>query len=311
MFEHDLESLAPIVLFAYNRPSHTKKTLDALAANHLAAQSRLIVYVDGLKAGATDTGLLRIKQVESIVQAENRFRSITIHISETNKGLAASIIQGVSETLSQYDQVIVLEDDHVTSPYFLQFMNGALSMYREQKEVACISGYIYPVSQPLPETFFIKGADCWGWATWRRAWKIFEPDGKMLLEKLIQSGKMNDFDFDNSYPYSTMLQDQISGKNNSWAIRWYASAYLAGMFTLYPGISYLRNIGFDGTGTHSGRRNFWNSDLINEKHLPEKIEVVENTQAKAIIADYFKGLQSRPLVTRAIGMVGKLLNRFR
>ncbi len=141
----------------------------------------------------------------------------------------------MTEVLDRYQKVIVLEDDLVISPHFLQFMNEALDLYKKEDNVISITAYIYPVEGPLPETFFLRGADCWGWATWKRGWNLFQADGLALLKKLEEQKLERDFDFDGAYPYTQMLKDQISGKNNSWAVRWYASAFLAGKLTLYPG----------------------------------------------------------------------------
>ncbi len=301
-----MKSLAPIVLFAYNRPTHTKKTLDALALNELASESNLFIYIDGYKSDAKPIEINRINKVKSITQAESRFKSVTIRASVMNKGLAASIINGVSEVVNQYGRIIVLEDDLVTSPFFLRFMNQALDLYHEEEDVACISGYIYPVKEALPETFFIKGADCWGWATWKRSWEIFEEDGSLLLAKLKERSLLNDFNFNNSYPYYKMLEDQITGKNNSWAVRWYASAFLKEKLTLYPSKSFVKNIGFDGTGIHSGKKNFWDSKDLHQGLSLTKIKVEENKNAKTIIGNYFRTIQKKSLFANVKNAVKRL-----
>lgn len=305
-----LQSLAPIVLFAYNRPEHTRNTLNALAENHLAKDSELFIYVDGIKPRAKAKDIQRINEVKEIVAAENRFKTTTIITSAQNKGLASSIINGVTETVKKYDKVIVLEDDLVTSEYFLSFMNEALDLYQSADEVACISGYIYPVKESLPETFFIKGADCWGWATWKRAWQLFEPDGSLLLRQLQEKKSNHDFNFFNSYPYLKMLKDQIAGKNSSWAIRWYASAYLRNKLTLYPSTSFVRNIGFDGSGTHSGKRNFWEGKHLTGKFRLKKIDLREDKAAKMAIAEYFRHIRKKSLTGRLRQAVQSVLNRF-
>ena len=124
------------------------------------------------------------------------------------------------------DKVIVLEDDLVTSPHFLQYMNDGLGIYERDDRVISIHGYSYPVHGKLPETFFLRGADCLGWATWKRGWDLFEDDGQRLLNELERRNLTRSFDFDGSYPYTQMLRDQIAGSNSSWAVRWYASAFL-------------------------------------------------------------------------------------
>jgi hypothetical protein len=131
-------------------------------------------------------------------------------------------------------------------------MNEGLRLYENDELVISIHGYIYPVKEKLPDTFFLRGADCFGWATWKRGWDLFQPDGRLLLKGLIESHQTDQFDFEGSYPYLQMLRDQIDGKNNSWAIRWYASAFLKNKFTLYPGKSLVSNNGGDGSGTNNG-----------------------------------------------------------
>lgn len=301
---------APIVLFVYNRPEHTKRTLDALAANHLAAESELFIYIDGIKPGSASKDIQNNQQVKTIANAENRFKQLAVIESPDNKGLARSIIEGVTNTLELFDRVIILEDDLLTSPHFLNFLNDALELYQHDDKVACISGYIYPVQETLPETFFLKGADCWGWATWKRAWKIFEQDGKKLLEQLSKPNILHDFNFFDSYPYLKMLEDQIAGKNSSWAIRWYASAYLHGKLCLYPSQSFVHNIGFDGTGTHSGKRNFWQGEGMTGKLHLARIKTEEDRNAKMTIANYFKMIRKKSLVGHVKNLVNGMLRKF-
>jgi putative methyltransferase (TIGR04325 family) len=238
---------APIVLFTYSRPTHTKRTVESLLRNPLAVVSDLIVYSD---TAPTPEKQAAVDDVRLYLATITGFRSVTINCRPTNFGLARSIIEGVTEILQQSDRVIVLEDDMVTSPHFLTYMNQALDRYADDDRVASIHGYVYPVDQPLPEAFFLPGADCWGWATWRRGWQHFNPDGRYLLRELKRTKLLHAFDFNGAYAYSDMLEDQIKGLNDSWAIRWYASAFLAGKLTLYPGRSLVHNIGNDDSGTH-------------------------------------------------------------
>ena len=158
---------APIVLFVYNRPGHTKQVLEALQNNKGAKESPLVVYSD---AASTNEDAIRVQEVRSYIQGVRGFSSVTLIEREKNYGLSRSIIEGVSEVLSKHPSVIVLEDDLVTSPYFLSYMNQGLQLYEKEEKVISLHGYMYPVKARLPETFFLRGADCWGWATWRRGW---------------------------------------------------------------------------------------------------------------------------------------------
>jgi hypothetical protein len=240
--------LAPIVLFVYNRPEHARRTVEALKNNTLAQESDLIVYSD---APRVQTHVRRVSEVRNYVRQIEGFKSVSVIERKTNLGLARSVIDGVTEIVEKYGRVIVLEDDMVTSRYFLTYMNDALEYYENEDSVISIHGYCYPIDG-LPETFFLKVADCWGWGTWKRGWDLFESDGCKLLEQLEQKELLNRFDLFGAYDYSKMLRDQIEGKNSSWAIRWYASALLADKLTLYPAQSLVSNIGSDGSGTHFG-----------------------------------------------------------
>lgn len=280
-----MKNLAPIALFAYNRPKHTRKTIQALQNNDLSDKSDLFIFCDGPK---NDVDILKIQKVYQVIDNISGFKSVNIEKSQTNKGLANSIIYGVSKIVNQFGKVIVLEDDLIVSPYFLKFMNDGLEFYQNQDQIISIHGYVYPTPKTLPETFFLKGADCWGWATWKRGWDLFNPDGKYLLEQLKAKNLTKEFDFNKSYPYTRMLEDWVDGKNNSWAIRWYASAFLANKLTLYPGKSLVKNIGNDGSGTHCADVNLFDTNLY-QKAIPIKtIDIAEDIKSKKIIASFFR-----------------------
>lgn len=278
-------SLSPIVLFVYNRPEHTKKTLKALQENILASDSELFIYSDASK---DESSVVKVNEVRTLIANVTGFKNVTVTEQETNQGLANSIINGVTEVVNKYGRIIVLEDDLVTSSYFLTFMNDALEAYQDELKVVSIHGYIYPI-EGLPSTFFIKGADCWGWATWKNAWDVFERDGVKLLKELESAGLEATADFNNSYGYTKMLKDQIHDKNDSWAIRWYMSAFLKNMLTLYPGCSLVKNIGNDNSGTHSGRTSELDVNLSYSYEF-KKIEAEEDTHSRKKMELYFKSL---------------------
>lgn len=303
-----MNTLAPIVLFAYNRPQHLRKVLEALQNNKLAEESDLFIFCDGPKATATAEELAKIEAVRAIAAEKKWCKTVTIHAQSKNRGLANSIIQGVTEIVSSFQKIIVLEDDLVPFPYFLSYMNAALDMYVNESEVACISAYVYPVKSKLPETFFIQGADCWGWATWQRAWNCFEADGKKLLDQIESNALQKKFDFDFTYPYVQMLKDQINHKNDSWAIRWYASAFIKNMLCLYPCKSLIQNIGIDGSGTHSGSSDKWNVAEFNEHIVLQKNPTVQHKNGYRAFKHYFKSL--RPAFKlRAKNFIKKILGR--
>jgi hypothetical protein len=286
------DNLTPIVLFVYNRLWHTQQTIESLQNNELASESELFIYADGAKnKKASD----QVSEVISYIKKVDGFKKVTIIERDKNWGLANSIIDGVTQIVNKYGRVIVLEDDLVTSPFFLRYMNDALELYKDNNEVVSIHGYQYPLKdfQNLPDTFFIKGADCWGWATWDRGWSLFESDGKKLLDELTSKKMKRESDFNNSFGYTKMLKDQIKGKNDSWAIRWYMSAFLKNKLTLYPRQSLVQNIGNDSSGTHcSSTEQFFIENL--SKKLPlldNPNQIVESFEARSLMEEYFNSVK--------------------
>ena len=286
------QTLAPVALFAYRRPRHLQAVLGSLSANAEADATNLVIFVD---AAGDESEQAPVASTVAIARQATGFRSVSVQVSREHRGLAQSIVGGVRQMLSEYGRVVILEDDIQVSPYFLRFMNDGLETYADDSSVASIHGYRYPVRHTLPETFFLRGADCWGWGTWRRAWNQFEPDGSLLLSQLRERGLERDFDFGGAASFTKMLEAQIAGENDSWAIRWYASAFLAGMYTLYPGISLVRNIGMDGSGRHSRRSRAFEGSLASGPVSVPRIPVIENQVAREAFADFFRLSERRSL----------------
>jgi len=253
-------NVAPIALFCYKRPQHLRRTLEALQQNEGAEESTLYIFADGAKPNASAADKKSIAEVRQIIRQPWRFRRVIIAEKSDNQGLANSIIAGVTEVVNCHGRLIVLEDDMITSPYFLRYMNDALQCYANASEVAAITAYIYDIPN-LPETFFLKDPGCWGWATWQRAWELFNPDANFLANEIAKRGLVKSFNYENTYPYYQMLTNQANGKNDSWAIRWYASLFLADKLALYPGKSLVENIGNDDSGTHPGSEKFYQVQL--------------------------------------------------
>ncbi|WP_316930642.1 glycosyltransferase [Sphingobacterium sp. IITKGP-BTPF85] len=214
-------STAPIILFVYNRPDHTLRTLKALENNNLASESELFIYADAAK---NEQSKAAVEQVREIISRNWKFKTVTLILRESNCGLAANVIDGVTKIVKQYGQVIVLEDDLVTSPFALQYFNDALELYRHQDQVMQISGYGYPVKdiETLPETFFFRVANSWGWATWDRAWNHFNSDINNLTDDFT-ADQIHQFSIEGKENFWKQVKEFKAGKINSWAIRWYAS----------------------------------------------------------------------------------------
>lgn len=293
-----------IVVFAYNRPMHLERCLASLDACVGSEGYRVRVYCDGPRSEQDEHMCDRVRTVARTLR---RFRAIDVVERATNLGLSGSVIKGVGECLGEREQVIVVEDDLVVSPQFIEFMSRGLELYQDDERVASVHGYVYPVEDDLPDSFFLRGADCWGWGTWRRAWERFCPVGQILLEGLKAERLERVFDLDGGLDYTRMLRDQIAGRNDSWAVRWHASAFLAGMFTLYPGRSLVRNTGFDGTGTHSGRNgDDWNAPW-SDLPMPERIAIEEDPAARSAIIAWLRRRRSPARrIARWLGGLGKI-----
>lgn len=278
--------LAPILLFVYNRPEHVKRTLAALEQNILAKESELFIYSDAARSPQDKASVAEVRKI--IRTALPFFKQVNILERETNWGLARSIIDGVTTQINRYERVIVLEDDLIVAPYFLKFMNDALDTYQHEEKVGHIQACDFTQNASLPDTFLIKWTGSWGWATWKRAWKYFNPDGKALLEELQRRKLTYTFDFNGKYGYTRMLRRQTEEKNNSWAIRWNASLFLNDILSLNVGKSLVQNEGFDGSGTNCGGGNLYASRLwMNPIQVHRISPATENLQARNAYVRYY------------------------
>lgn len=276
---------APILLFVYNRPEHVRQCIASLQANELAAQSPLFIYSDAAK---TPESREDVEQTRQFIRTIQGFKEVTIIEREQNWGLARSIIDGVTTQVNRFGKVIVMEDDLIAAPYFLQFMNDSLETYKDEPRVGHIQGCDFTQDTSLPDTFLIKWTGSWGWGTWDRAWKLFNPDGKELLRQLEECNLTRRFDFNGTYGYTRMLRRQIEGKNNSWAIRWNASLFLADILSLNAGRSLIQNNGFDGSGTNCGGGGLYNSTLWLDPLPVEKLSPIEeNEKAREAFVRYY------------------------
>lgn len=247
-------NLAPIVLFAYNRIGHLQKTIQALKENKLASDSDLIIYSDGPKDNKNSQ--IEVSEVRNYLQKVCGFKNIILIESKKNNGLARSVIQGVTDVVNRYGKAIVLEDDLETSPDFLRFMNEALQKYFTEEQVMQISGHMFNVTLNAEhDGVFLPFTNSIGWATWKRAWDLFDP----LMsgyEKIRKNEVLKyRFNLEGTYNYTRMIEMQLEEKIDSWAIRWYLSVFLNNGMVLYPVKSLIKHIGFDEKGTHATSAN--------------------------------------------------------
>ncbi|MBQ5981379.1 MAG: glycosyltransferase [Prevotella sp.] len=278
-------TLAPILLFVYNRPLHVRNSVQSLLSNDLAKDSELYIFSDAAKDEAAKP---LVDEVRTFIHSISGFKQIHFVEREENWGLARNIIDGVTRLVNEYGRVIVLEDDLITAPYFLRFMNDALETYKDEEKVGHIQACDFTKDPSLPDTFLIKFTGSWGWATWKRAWKHFNPNGQELLDEMLRRKLNRQFDFNGKYGFTRMLRRQIEGKNNSWAIRWNASLFLADILSLNVGKSLIQNEGFDGSGTNCGSGNLYDSNLWMKPLPVVKISpIVENKEARNAFMRYY------------------------
>ncbi|WP_345954868.1 glycosyltransferase [Mucilaginibacter sp. PAMB04168] len=280
-----MQNLAPIALFVYNRPEHTRRTLSYLQKNQLAENSRLFIFSDGPK---TEADKPKVEQIRQLAKTITGFKSVKLIERTENIGLANSIISGVTQLVNDYGKVIVFEDDLLSSPYTLQYFNEALDRYSTDEKVMHIGAYMYNLKAPnLPQTFFYRAATSWGWATWARAWQHFEPNVDTLMQQFDKS-KINAFSIEGTMNFWKQMQQFKAGKNNSWAIRWYASIFLKNGLTLNPAQSLIQNIGHDGTGVHSNNEDIYQVNISRQPVTDFPDALQENVQAYQAIKQFLK-----------------------
>lgn len=245
--------LAPVILFTYNRPEHTKRTIQALAANELAEETDLYVFSDAAKKDA-DKG--KVQEIRDYVKTVQGFRHVELTAREQNYGLAKNVIEGVTAIVNKYGKVIVLEDDLVTNRYFLLFMNDGLDRYEQEKKVTGITGFSHfgdTFSYPCESYFNTLSGTSWSWGTWSDRWKYFDADCDDWTDMVSDKKLRKAFNYDNTYDfYKIMKMQKTDTKTNSWAIRWYWTNFRKQGLILSPTKSLVSNEGWDGTGIHCG-----------------------------------------------------------
>lgn len=256
--------LAPVVMFVYARQDHTLRTLKALRANQWADQTDLIIFSDAPR-GERDVDA--VNAVRNLVKTVTGFKSIRVVERKENYGLAKNIQDGVSEVCQAYGRVIILEDDIVTSPTFLKYMNCALEKYKKEPRVWHISAWNYPI-EPSQEkdAFFLRIMNCWGWGTWSDRWVHYKKCPDDLVGRWDQEA-IRKFNVDGHHDFWSQILRNQSQEINTWAVFWYATIFENSGLCLNPCRSLVQNIGNDGSGTNCG-----NVDLFN--FSPAELDVV-------------------------------------
>lgn len=297
-------NLSPVLLFVFNRPQHTRRTLAALEKNEFARDSILYIYSDGPR---TADDIPMVNKVRAIIREPLHFKEIVFIERKSNYGLAKNIIEGVSEVIQRHGKAIVFEDDLESAPHALRYFNEALNLYEKEEKVMHISGYMYPVedSSKLTESFFFRAISSWGWATWDRAWKHFDPDIHALT-KDFNKEKIKRFSIEGKENFWKQVKLYKAGKINSWAIRWYLSVFNQDGLSLYPRKSLIQNIGMDGSGTHTDEGDMYKVELATSPVMKFPIKPEEDEYAYQAIKHFFAHRKG-DLIERAIRYIRKKL----
>lgn len=299
-----MNDFAPVALFVYNRPEHTKKTLDALSVNKFSDKTDLIIYSDAAKNQAAEENVRSVRNI--IRQYSSCFANVKVVERDVNCGLAKNIIEGVTRVVNEYGQVIVLEDDIVCSPVFLEFMNSALERYKDSTSVWHISGWNYPINTDgLPDVFFWRTMNCWGWATWADRWQYFKKNPQQLLHAWSKD-EISRFNLDGEYDFWSQITANEQGKLDTWAIFWYATIFQHHGFCLNPVQSYVANIGNDGSGENCGSIDFFQSKLRSNAINVWPCNIVEDVLILNHIKAFFRNI-TPSLYCRIIGKIKRLL----
>jgi len=304
--------LAPIVLFVYNRLNHTHQTIEALKQNTLAQESELYIYSDGPK---NEDIRNQIQQLREYLKTINGFRKVILIERDTNWGLASSIIDGVSSVIKQYGKVIVLEDDLITSRYFLEYMNQGLSVFEKDPKIYSITGFSFSTNfiqfpNDYEEDIYLNIRPMsWSWATWLDRWKDVDWEVKDYNEFIHDGEEIKAFN-NGATDLTRMLKNQMKGKLSSWYIRWTYSAFKREMLTVYPRVSYVNNIGHDASGVHCvGESN----DIYSHTQLNDvkSITLNPNIQLDQRIVDNFNKGFNTNYVKILHRKFKKLMNKLR
>lgn len=267
---------APIALFTYNRADHTQRAVESLLQNAEAKDSDLFIFSDGAK---NEKAIKGVEDNRKYIHTVTGFKSVTIVEREKNWGLANSLIAGITDVISKYGRVIVVEDDLILSPYFLKFMNDGLEKYKDDDRIGTINAFVPPIKEKLPDTYFLYFMHPWGWATWKRSWDLLNLNTKYLLRKM--RFKVKKFNLGGNCGSYGNLYCQKVGKVDSWYIRFYASLFLNKKLNLFPKQAMVINGGLDDSGTHCGTG--WAEKYSFESsHIPiilKNIPVVESMEA--------------------------------
>lgn len=300
-----MTNYAPIVLFVYNRLEHTKKTVESLQQNFLASDSILFIYADFPKS---ESQVEAVNEVRRFVAELDGFQSINVIERSENWGLARSIVDGVTTVVNEYGRVIVLEDDMITSPQFLTYMNNALNRYEYEKKVWHVTGAnIAMDTKGLEDVFFSRLMNCWGWATWADRWGYFEKDAPKLVNTWDKE-KIKRFNLDGACDMWDQVKRNYSGRINTWAVFWGVTIFEHGGLCLNPTIPYVENIGHDGSGENCIVSDDYQHAQLSQTEVSFPKEVVVSSIAELNIKNFYLSLK-RPFLIRMYSFLKRNANK--
>lgn len=295
-----MKKIAPVVVFVYNRPILTKKMLEAIDENELASQTEMYIFCDGARNDSDREAVEKVRKLICEYVKKSAFKKVYVTEADKNQGLANSIIKGVTEVIEKYGEVIVLEDDLITAPCFLKFMNDCLKYYKEDKKIWSIGGttYTLPSLEKYEPDVFVsyRGMSC-GWATWKDRWDTVDW-AVTDYEEFMKNRKRKKMFKRGGPDMVDMLKRQMNGEMDSWAIRWCYQQSKLDMLTVLPKKTLIENIGWDGSGTHCGTENRFLTKIDGEfTYSLEKVDIDERLMKE------YRAYYSRPLLNRMLDYV--------
>lgn len=297
-------TVAPVVVFAYNRAEKLKMCLKALETNSLVEKTDLFIFSDAAKRVEDTEKVVQVRNFIHQYQQNSKFKKITVVEQPHNLGLAKSIIGGVTKVISEYQKVIVVEDDLIVSEDFLIYMNQALDYYQDMKEYGSISAYTYPIPELKgydKDIYVTRKGDCWGWGTWQDRW--MQVDWSVSdFEAYVKDKKKRKAFNAIQYGIDSMLVSQQAGEIDSWAVRWCYHLFFHQLLTVYPRVSRTKNIGFDGSGVHCAESKAdnkkYNENQWNE--VPDREIIFERLPVNQVLEKKAAAFEKLPWIKRMI-----------
>jgi len=309
--------LAPIALFVYNRPQHTIQTIEALLRNKESRESTLHIFADGPKQGANEETLNKIAEVREIIHHIKGFQSVILHLSDTNKGCARSVREGITEVVQQYGRIIVVEDDIVPVSQFLSYLNRALDIFQHRKDIWAVGGH--GLFLQIPETYtskhdlyLVHRSNSSGWATWSDRWNNIDWEVRDAEKFFSKKSAVRRFDRGGE-GMSQMLKDQLDGKIDAWDIVWDYHIYKHNGYCIYPIKAFCTNIGLDGSGTHCEENEpLPSAPLFDPRNDSLRIEagLRPNREVQRIFFNYWTDNPILPFSTRIKRIIKKILRQW-